>query len=160
MGYRGGSRGRGRKGRGGGGSRRDRPVHEPEYIENRDGSSSSVGDESDTSSSSGEAFGVARRRGRARWGQARGRAVLPGDLPPMSSDEEDEDEPRAPQPVQKNRRELEEERKMQEEMDRLRLIREKREKQRLQRIEEEGWDRFAPLTDDNHPPGTAPPSQL
>lgn len=58
MGYRGGSRGRGRKGRGGGGSRRDRPVHEPEYIENRDGSSSSVGDESDTSSSSGEAFGT------------------------------------------------------------------------------------------------------
>lgn len=92
--------------------------------------------------------------------QARGRTVLPGDLPPMSSDEEDEDEPRAPQPVQKNRRELEEERKMQEEMDRLRLIREKREKQRLQRIQEEGWDRFAPLTDDNHPPGTAPPSQL
>lgn len=62
MGFRGGSRGRGRKGRGGGGSRRDRPVHEPEYIETRGdgGSSSSDGDESDTSSSSGEAFGTLR----------------------------------------------------------------------------------------------------
>lgn len=96
----------------------------------------------------------------AMAGQTKGRKVLPGDLPPMSSDEEEEEDVGRPLPVMKNRRELEEERKMEEEMAKLQLIREKREKQRQERIKAEGWDRFAPLTDDNHPPGTAKPSQL
>ena len=97
-------------------------------------------------------------------GRGRAKNVMPGDLPPMSSDEEEEEDEEEdvgkPLPVMKNRRELEEERKMEEEMAKLRLIREKREKQRLERIKAEGWDRFAPLTDDNHPPGTAKPSDL
>ncbi len=49
---------------------------------------------------------------------------------------------------------------MAEQMAKLKLVKERREQQRLERIKAEGWDRFAPLTDDNHPPGTAPPSKL
>jgi hypothetical protein len=60
----------------------------------------------------------------------------------------------------KNRKELEQEREMAEQMAKLKIIREKREQQRLDRIKAEGWDRFAPLTDDNYPPGTTKPSLL
>uniref|UniRef100_A0A061R185 Uncharacterized protein n=1 Tax=Tetraselmis sp. GSL018 TaxID=582737 RepID=A0A061R185_9CHLO len=38
-------------------------------------------------------------------------------------------------------------------MERLRLIKEKREKDRLERIAKEGWDRFAPISETNKPPG-------
>jgi hypothetical protein len=42
-------------------------------------------------------------------------------------------------------------------MERLELVKKRREEQRLKRIADEGWDRFAPLTEDNRPPGTAWP---
>lgn len=41
-------------------------------------------------------------------------------------------------------------------MERLALIRKKREEQRLARIAEEGWDRFAPISETNKPPGGIP----
>ena len=63
-------------------------------------------------------------------------------------------------PAMKTRQQLIEEREMAEQMAKLKLVKERREQQRLERIKAEGWDRFAPLTDDNHPPGTAPPSKL
>jgi len=50
-------------------------------------------------------------------------------------------------------------------MERLELVRVKREQQRLQRIAEEGWDRYAPITDTNRPPdglgegGARPPKE-
>lgn len=39
-------------------------------------------------------------------------------------------------------------------LERLALVRRKREEDRAKRIAEEGWDRFAPLTETNKPPGT------
>lgn len=98
------------------------------------------------------------------------RRPIPGELPPNSSSSssdsssEDEVEARQPalkqEPVRLSRKEIEEREKMQEDMERLRIARERREKQRLERIEQEGWDRFAPVSDTNYPPGTAPPSKL
>lgn len=96
------------------------------------------------------------------------RRPIPGELPPNSSSSnsssEDEGEARQPalrqEPVRLSRKEIEEREKMQEDMERLRLARERREAQRLERIEQEGWDRFAPLSDTNYPPGTVPPSKL
>ncbi len=94
---------------------------------------------------------------------------IPGELPPnsSSSDSSSEDEGREARrpavrqkPVSLSRKEIEEREKMQEDMERLRLAKERREKQRLDRIKQEGWDRFAPVSDTNHPPGTAPPSKL
>lgn len=182
MGYGSKRGGRGGKGQRGGKSRR--PVHEPEYVhDRRQGDDESSDDGSGSSSeSSGEEEAFVRKRGGQSAtvgmlppsdsetesdeepvvGRGRARNVVPGDLPPMSSDEDDEEEEDVgrPLPVMKNRRELEEERKMEEELAKLSMIREKREKQRQERIKAEGWDRFAPLTDDNHPPGTTKPSQL
>lgn len=37
-------------------------------------------------------------------------------------------------------------------MERLELVRKRREEQRLKRIADEGWDRFAPLSETNKPP--------
>jgi hypothetical protein len=37
-------------------------------------------------------------------------------------------------------------------MERLELVKKRREEQRLKRIADEGWDRFAPLSDTNRPP--------
>jgi hypothetical protein len=37
-------------------------------------------------------------------------------------------------------------------MERLELVKRRREEQRLERIAAEGWDRYAPVTADNHPP--------
>ncbi len=92
------------------------------------------------------------------------RRPVPGELPPNSSDEEessdDDSDIQRPLPAMKTRQQLIEEREMAEQMAKLKLVKERREQQRLERIKAEGWDRFAPLTDDNHPPGTAPPSQL
>lgn len=47
-------------------------------------------------------------------------------------------------------------------LERLELIRKRREDDRLQRIAKEGWDRFAPVSETNKPPGSVPtdhPSQ-
>lgn len=41
-------------------------------------------------------------------------------------------------------------------LERLELIRKKREDDRLRRVAAEGWDRFAPVTETNRPPGTVP----
>ena len=37
-------------------------------------------------------------------------------------------------------------------MKRLELVKKRREEQRLKRIDDEGWDRFAPLSETNRPP--------
>jgi len=41
-------------------------------------------------------------------------------------------------------------------MDRLALVRQRREAERQARIKEEGWDRFAPVSETNRPPAGAP----
>lgn len=41
-------------------------------------------------------------------------------------------------------------------MERLAMIKSKREEERQDRIKKEGWDRFAPVTKDNHAPGVDP----
>ena len=43
------------------------------------------------------------------------------------------------------------------EMERLEIIRKKREDDRKKRIEREGWDRFAPVSETNRPPGRSAP---
>jgi len=88
---------------------------------------------------------------------------MAGDLPPNSSDEEssdDESDIQRPMPQMKTRQQLIEEREMAEQMAKLKLVKERREQQRLDRIKAEGWDRFAPLTGDNYPPGTTKPSLM
>jgi len=44
-------------------------------------------------------------------------------------------------------------REQKDDMKRLAEIRAKREAARLARVEQDGWDKFAPITKDNHPPG-------
>lgn len=41
-------------------------------------------------------------------------------------------------------------------MERLELIKQRREEDRLRRIKEEGWDRFAPVTETNKKPDLTP----
>ncbi|GBG00379.1 hypothetical protein Rsub_13061 [Raphidocelis subcapitata] len=41
-------------------------------------------------------------------------------------------------------------------MERLQMIKERREQDRLKRIADEGWDRFAPVSETNKPPGHVP----
>eukprot|EP00884_Botryococcus_braunii_P005920 jgi/Botrbrau1/15329/Bobra.0379s0002.1 len=50
----------------------------------------------------------------------------------------------------------EEEEEMQRNMERLELIKKKREEDRLKRIAEEGWDRFAPISETNKRPEHIP----
>lgn len=44
-------------------------------------------------------------------------------------------------------------------MERLALVRQRREAERQARIKEEGWDRFAPVSETNKPPVGAPPAK-
>jgi hypothetical protein len=60
-------------------------------------------------------------------------------------------------PDEPRRREVIDEEQMSADLERLELIKRKREEQRLKRIEEEGWDRFAPISETNKPPGTTVP---
>jgi len=92
----------------------------------------------------------------------------PGDMPPNSDDEDDEDQ--SPPKVELTRREREQLEAQKEEepdpeqvakdMERLALVKKRREEQKQKRIDAEGWDRMAPLSETNHPPGTTypPPS--
>ncbi|PNH10723.1 hypothetical protein TSOC_002497 [Tetrabaena socialis] len=48
------------------------------------------------------------------------------------------------------------EEQIRKDLERLELIRKKREDDRLRRVVAEGWDRYAPVTDTNKPPGTVP----
>ena len=62
--------------------------------------------------------------------------TAPAAAPPPARRKEDEPDPET----------------VREDMERLNLARQRREDQRLARIAAEGWDRFAPLSDDNRPP--------
>lgn len=87
----------------------------------------------------------------------------PGELPPNSSDEdsdgssssESEPEP-APPPRRKKDADEVDPQAVARDLERLKLAREAREQQRLKRIEQEGWDRFAPVTETNKPPDARP----
>ena len=180
MGYGGKRGGRGGRGRGGGRSGEDQPNRRWRKGDDSDSDSSESSDSSDSSSASGgeEPRVLEIQRGAAGAmppsessdessgdeGGKPSRRPVPGELPPNSSDEEessdDDSDIQRPLPAMKTRQQLIEEREMAEQMAKLKLVKERREQQRLERIKAEGWDRFAPLTDDNHPPGTAPPSQL
>ncbi|KAK9839327.1 hypothetical protein WJX81_008209 [Elliptochloris bilobata] len=99
-----------------------------------------------------------------------GQPATAGMLPPSSSDEDDssseeEDEekpkPRTLQPAvvsskpKKGEEEIDPE-QARKDLERLELTRKKREDDRLKRIRDEGWDRFAPVTDTNKPPDLVP----
>ncbi|KAJ8902725.1 hypothetical protein NDN08_006045 [Rhodosorus marinus] len=87
-----------------------------------------------------------------------------GMMPPSSDEEEDESEEeedddlnggsRGAEPEQRARRVLsaEDQELVRRDMERLALVRQKREEDRQKRIREEGWDRFAPVTETNKPP--------
>lgn len=45
---------------------------------------------------------------------------------------------------------------MRKDIERLQMIKDRREKERQARIAKEGWDRFAPVSETNKPPGGAP----
>jgi len=42
-------------------------------------------------------------------------------------------------------------------MEQLALVKKRREEQAAKRVEKEGWDRFKPMSDSNHPPGMREP---
>jgi hypothetical protein len=86
----------------------------------------------------------------------------PGELPPNSSDEEgsssDDSEP-APAPPPRRAKKQDDDAdpdQMAKDMERLKLARQQREQQRLKRIEQEGWDRYAPVSATNKPPDARP----
>ena len=110
-------------------------------------------------------------------GPPRGQNPNMGMLPPSDSDSEssgDEDGAEKPKKVvEKKPKELrplvpDEPKQKREEvidpgqlavdMERLELVKRRREEQRLQRIAAEGWDRFAPLSEENKPPGVTLPA--
>lgn len=93
-----------------------------------------------------------------------------GMMPPSSDSDEDEDEdgkddeesdddgedgPVLVQPASRARADTVQEpspAQIARDMERLALVRRKREEDRQRRIREEGWDRFAPISDTNRPP--------
>ncbi|GFR42101.1 hypothetical protein Agub_g2943 [Astrephomene gubernaculifera] len=93
-----------------------------------------------------------------------------GKMPPSDSDEEgsgsdddSDDDPtpeylRAAPTARKKEPEVEprSEEQVRKDLERLELIRKKREEDRLKRIATEGWDRFAPVSETNKPPGHVP----
>ena len=105
----------------------------------------------------------------------RSQPATAGLLPPSDSDSDSdgEDKPKAeaegkkkkePRPLVPDapRRAKEDEldpEQMREDMEKLELVKKKREMQRLARIAEDGWDRYAPVTDTNRPPDVAPGKQ-
>ncbi|EFJ45411.1 hypothetical protein VOLCADRAFT_118369 [Volvox carteri f. nagariensis] len=108
-------------------------------------------------------------KGEASSSQPSGQNKNAGKMPPSDSegDEDDDsssdDDPtpeylrtaptaRKKEPVVEPRSEEQ----VRKDLDRLELIRKKREEDRLKRIADEGWDRFAPISDTNKPPGYVP----
>eukprot|EP00315_Gephyrocapsa_oceanica_P011550 CAMPEP_0185307164 /NCGR_PEP_ID=MMETSP1363-20130426/16562_1 /TAXON_ID=38817 /ORGANISM="Gephyrocapsa oceanica, Strain RCC1303" /LENGTH=165 /DNA_ID=CAMNT_0027904465 /DNA_START=47 /DNA_END=544 /DNA_ORIENTATION=+ len=92
-----------------------------------------------------------------------------GMMPPSSSEDEAEEDPR-PKGKGKaldyggSKKEESEEsdegpdpETMRKEMEKLALVKKRREEQAAKRIEKEGWDRFKPMSDSNHPPGMREP---
>lgn len=69
-------------------------------------------------------------------------------------DDADDSQQRAPRARNNGARDVDEpdEAQVRRDMERLALVREKREQDRLRRIREEGWDRFAPVSETNKPP--------
>lgn len=68
----------------------------------------------------------------------------------------------APAPKKKAQPEERDPEQIRKELERLELVRKKREQDRLKRIADEGWDRYAPVSETNKPPGSVPsdhPSQ-
>lgn len=102
-----------------------------------------------------------------------GQPKTAGQLPPSDSDEdedegsEEEESSEEPmpeyltQPAAPRRKKQEEDEpdpeQIRKDMERLEMIKQKREADRLKRIKEEGWDRFAPVSETNKPPGHLPP---
>ncbi|KAL1528573.1 hypothetical protein AB1Y20_009914 [Prymnesium parvum] len=94
-----------------------------------------------------------------------------GMMPPSDSEEEQEEEPRAkgkapkaPELTRKEREQLEAQKapeldpeQIAADMEKLALVRKRRAEQAAKRIAADGWDRYAPLSESNHPPGTAWP---
>lgn len=128
----------------------------------------------------GEAAAAAKEKKpkKAKGGQSRNA----GKLPPSGSEDEDEDEEseeesddessdEAPepaylsQPAAPRRKKGDDEpdpEQIRKDMERLEMIKQRREQDRLKRIKDEGWDRFAPISETNKPPGHVPtdhPSQ-
>ncbi|PNW84425.1 hypothetical protein CHLRE_03g144647v5 [Chlamydomonas reinhardtii] len=98
-----------------------------------------------------------------------GQSKTAGKMPPSDSEEEDDDDdsdsdddptpeylraapPRKKAPVEEPRTEEQ----IRKDLERLELIKKKREDDRLKRIATEGWDRYAPVSDTNRPPGSVP----
>eukprot|EP00775_Hariotina_reticulata_P007309 gene7309-7522_t len=94
-----------------------------------------------------------------------GQRATVGMLPPSDSDGDDGDDEDGAEEQKTKQKQVEEEpdpEQIRKDLDRLELIKKKRETDRLKRIAEEGWDRFAPISETNQPPGHVPsdhPSQ-
>eukprot|EP01024_Parvocaulis_polyphysoides_P040413 TRINITY_DN36753_c0_g2_i1.p1 TRINITY_DN36753_c0_g2~~TRINITY_DN36753_c0_g2_i1.p1 ORF type:complete len:176 (-),score=66.19 TRINITY_DN36753_c0_g2_i1:704-1231(-) len=97
--------------------------------------------------------------------QAKGQNANVGQLPPDDDDDDDDDEEdedddengepimMAPREPRRKKEEQTDPGQLQADMERLEIIRKKREEQRLKRIQDEGWDRFQPISETNKPPG-------
>ncbi|KAI8476689.1 MAG: hypothetical protein J3K34DRAFT_400147 [Monoraphidium minutum] len=123
---------------------------------------------SDSDSDEGEEGGEAK----AAEAKAKpaGQSRNAGKLPPSGSEDEDEDgsddessDDDAPAPAQqaaaprkKKDDDAPDPEQIRKDIERLEMIKNRREADRLKRIKDEGWDRFAPVSDTNKPPGSVP----
>lgn len=102
---------------------------------------------------------------------AGGQSKTAGKMPPSDSEEEDDDDDdddsdddptpeylRAAPTARKKEPAVEprSEEQLKKDFERLEIIKKKREEDRLKRIATEGWDRYAPVSDTNRPPGSVP----
>ncbi|WIA20517.1 hypothetical protein OEZ85_004913 [Tetradesmus obliquus] len=130
--------------------------------------SDSGSDEEGEEGKEGEAADKQKQKASSSKG---GQSKTAGKLPPSGSeDDEDEDESSeeesSEEPLNeylasapRKKKVVEEEpdpEQIRKDMERLELIKQKREQDRLKRIADEGWDRFAPISDTNKPPGHVP----
>ncbi|KXZ43372.1 hypothetical protein GPECTOR_92g595 [Gonium pectorale] len=100
--------------------------------------------------------------------KAGGQNKKAGKLPPSDGEDDDDDSDSSDDPTPEYLRaaptarkkepvvEPRSEEQIRKDLERLELIRKKREDDRLKRIATEGWDRYAPVTETNKPPGHVP----
>lgn len=126
---------------------------------------------SDSEDEEEEAAGEKKEEKEEKPQKPKGQNRNAGKLPPSGSEDEedgsdDESSDEAPEPAylsaaaaprKKKDDDAPDPEQIRKDMERLELIKQRREEDRLKRIRDEGWDRFAPVSETNKPPGHAVP---
>lgn len=133
---------------------------EAEFLAQRRGpvgQSSNVGmlPPSDSEDEEGEEGSTRPAAAAAPKGQPKTAGLMP---PSDSEDDDDDDSADEPEyfkaaPKKKEAPDAPDPEQIRKDLERLELIRKKREDDRKKRIDADGWDRFAPVTETNKPPG-------